>query len=157
MLIIIIIIIILMIIIPKNRISALNLLPIFYNFANIWHGQILAVEVAKLWRMGRAEWRKIGSLMLPIGHNSAGELQGKLSNSAANKLQICSNLTAFVWKNWQHFTCVPYTYCTHSHMLSGHKLFLGDVEPLFPTCYGHFVFEWDSDKIFLYAKQKKIK
>jgi hypothetical protein len=28
-----------------------------------------------------------------------------LSNSAANKLQICSNLTAFVWKNWQHFTC----------------------------------------------------
>ena len=88
-----------MIIIPKNRISALNLLPIFYNFANIWHGQILAVEMAKLWRMGRAEWRKIGSLMLPIGHNSAGELQGKLSNSAANKLQICSNLTAFVWKN----------------------------------------------------------
>ena len=97
--IIILIILILMIIIPKNRISALNLLPIFYNFANIWHGQILAVEVAKLWRMGRAEWRKIGSLMLPIGHNSAGELQGKLSNSAANKLQICSNLTAFVWKN----------------------------------------------------------
>jgi len=88
-----------MIIVQKNRSSALNLLPIFYNFANIWHSQILAVEAAKLWRMGRAEWRKIGSLMLPIGHNSAGELQGKLSNSAANKLQICSNLTAFVWKN----------------------------------------------------------
>ena len=60
-----------MIIVQKNRSSALNLLLIFYNFANIWHGQILAVEMAKLWRMGRAEWRKIGSLMLPIGHNSA--------------------------------------------------------------------------------------
>jgi hypothetical protein len=60
---------------------------------------MLPVELAELWAMGRAEWWKIGGLLLPIGYNSAGKIQGKLFNSAANKLQICSNLTAFFWKN----------------------------------------------------------
>jgi len=60
---------------------------------------MLAVELAELWRMGRAEWWNIGGLLLPIHHNLTGKIQGKWSNSAANKLQICSNLTACFWKN----------------------------------------------------------
>jgi len=47
---------------------------------------MLAVELAELWGMGRAEWWNIGGLLLPIHHNLTGEIQGKLSNLATNKL-----------------------------------------------------------------------